>query len=182
MSMEYTYSVSYDRGSLIAFYVIALILLGMGLFFYRSGFQRYGSKKPHKKRSAKRLISTEAEVLDRETSQRQEFSGNRGSYTEIRDELKIRWTAGNGRVYTKYIDNCDNDGFVRICYREDDPNDFYPETFSDGLDDIEREYAGEYRHTFGTRVFTGLMAAGLCIGGVFMLIYGVRYTLLFFDV
>ena len=30
--MEYTYSVSYDRGSLIAFYVIALILLGMGLF------------------------------------------------------------------------------------------------------------------------------------------------------
>lgn len=178
---NYTYIVNYDRKSLIAFYVIALILLGIGLFFYKAGFQRYGSKKSHKKRFEERWISVKAEVADRETSQRQEFSGNTGSYTEVRDELKIRWTAKNGKVYTKYIDNCYNDGFVKICYREDDPNDFYLEDFSDGVDDLEREYVGEYCHTLGTRVFTGLLSAGLGIGGVCMLIYAIRYTVLYLD-
>lgn len=179
--INYTYIVNYDRRSLIAFYVIALILLGIGLFFYKSGFQRYGSKKSHKKCCEERWISVKAEIVDRETSQRQEFSGNIGSYTETHDELKIRWTASNGKVYTKYIDNCDNDGFVKICYSEDNPNDFYIEDFSDGVDDLEQEYAGEYCHTLGARVFTGLLSAGLGIGGVCMLIYAIRYTVLYFE-
>ncbi|MDO4943926.1 MAG: hypothetical protein Q4E74_01850 [Ruminococcus sp.] len=179
--IKYAYSIKYDSKSLIMFYVIALMLIGMGLFFYKSGFQRYGSKKSHRKHSEQRWVSVKADVVDRETSQRQEFSGNIGSYTAAFDELKIRWIAKDGRVYNKYIDNCDNDGYVKICYREDDPNNFYLEDFSDGLDDIEREYEGEYCHNLGTRVFTGLLTLGLGIGGVCMLIYAIRYTILYFD-
>ena len=160
-------TVYYSQSSITAAFVFASALAAVG--FVKIGCKRYGNSESSD--DCSKYVKTFAKVVGESRSEYEDFSESRGAYTSYVNQLEIEYTDQSGIVYRKFIENILNDGYVNICYGENDPDDFYLSDYADGIAEIENECRGEFVYGISMRIFFGAFAAVFAVISIMTFIH-----------
>ena len=166
-------TVYYSQSSITAAFVFACILAVASALaavgFVKIGCKRYGNSESSD--DCSKYVKTFAKVVGESRSEYEDFSESRGAYTSYVNQLEIEYTDQSGIVYRKFIENILNDGYVNICYGENDPDDFYLSDYADGIAEIENECRGEFVYGISMRIFFGAFAAVFAVISIMTFIH-----------